>query len=80
MPNGKPDAPAGHVVRLRQRVELDPHILRTIGFHEARRGLAVVENLRIGCIVAHDDLVLVGEFRHSPKVVFAHDDRRRVVR
>ena len=78
--DGKPDAPAGHVVRLRQRVELDPYVLRAIDFHEARRGLAVVENLRICCIVADDDLVFLGEFHHSLKVVLAHDDRRRVVR
>ena len=80
MPDGKPDAPAGHVVRLRQRVEFDPHVLCAIDFHEARRGLAVVENLRIGCVVADDDLVLLGKIHHLLKVVLAHDDRCRVVR
>ncbi len=59
-----PDAPAGHVVALGEGVELDPNLLGPGHLKEALRAVTVVAHLRIGVVVAHENVVLRCEVDH----------------
>src|SRR5207245_10519350 len=48
------DAPSGHVVRLRQRVELEPDFLGTLDLEQAQRPVASESNLRVRRVVAQN--------------------------
>src|SRR5260370_22101167 len=55
------DAPAGHVVRLRQRVELEADLLGAVDLEDAERPVAVERDLRIRRVVAQHDAVAPAE-------------------
>ena len=61
-------------------MEFHADIFRAVHFHKAGRPLAVVENFRVGRVVADDDLILLRELNHPLEVVLGHDDGRRIVR
>ena len=48
------DAPAGHVVGLGERVELDGHLARPRDLEDRRRAVAVVRDLAVGVVVRED--------------------------
>src|SRR2546422_10121310 len=65
--DGEPDSPASHVEGLRQRVKFDPDLLGAIRLQEAGRAPAVIVNLGIGRVMAHDDPVLARELDYRLK-------------
>src|SRR5260370_26450635 len=61
-PTHPADAPARHVVGLRERVELETDLLSALDLEQAQRPVAVERDLRIGRVVAEDDAVTAAEF------------------
>src|SRR5689334_2327233 len=55
------DPPAGHVVRLRERVELEADLLRAGYLKERERLVPVEGDLRVRRVVAEDDVVPAAE-------------------
>ena len=58
-------SPAGHIVGLGMRVELDAHVLGTVGRQKARRGIPVVGHLRIRRVMANQDPVFSGKIHDA---------------
>ena len=61
IPHAVAHPPAGHVVALRQGVELDPDLLRARHLQEAGRLVAVEPQIGVREIVHHHELVVLGE-------------------
>src|SRR3989338_2992949 len=68
----KADAPAGHVVALGQGEELHGYVLGSRHLHD-RGGLpAVVDDVGIGQVVDHQDIVLLGQGHHALEEIQLH--------
>ena len=74
------DAPSGHVVRLRQRVELEPDFLSTLDLEQAQRPVASECNLRVRRVVAQNDAVAMAELDRSFEKLAIRHRGGRVVR
>src|SRR5207248_6513423 len=72
--------PTGHVVGLRNRMELESHLTRARRLQKAGRAISVERYLRIGCVVAEDDLVLAAELHGALEESEIRNRRGRVVR
>ena len=68
-----PGPPAGHVVGLREREDLDPHLHGARRLEERGRAVAVVRDLGVGVVVHDDQLVTAGE-RDRPLEEVVLDD------
>src|SRR5207245_342189 len=72
--------PAGHVVGLREREDLDPDLLGPRHREEGGRPVAVEGEIGVGEVVNHHELVLFGELHHLDEEVLLHAHRGRIVR
>src|SRR6476661_5424664 len=72
--------PAGHVVGLGQREDLDPHVLGPRDLEEGRRPEAVVGEVGVGEVVHHHQLVLAREVDHLHEELAVHAEGGGVVR
>src|SRR5215831_8792553 len=73
-------APPRHVVGLRGREELDPHVLGAGYLEEGRRRVAVEVDVGVGEVVHHHEPVLLGEVHDLHEEVPVHAEGGRVVR
>src|SRR5262249_336103 len=71
---------AGHVVRLRQRVEFDGDLSSALGLENGNRPFAVEVDLGIGGIVTKNHVVAYGEIDRLSKELARGSRRSRVVR
>ena len=74
------DAPAGHVVALREREELDRDVFRAGNLHDRRRAVAVEDEIGVGEIVEEIDLLRAAEGDDALKESRVDDLRRGVRR
>jgi len=74
----KADPPAGHVVALGEREELDRDVLGARHLQDRRRHVAVEHDVRIGEIVDHPDAVLLGDRNHLLEEIQLHALRGRI--
>ncbi len=78
--DGEADPPARHVVALRQREELDADVLRARHLQEARRLVAVEDEVGVGEVVHDQQLVLARELDDALEEGEVDDLGGRVVR
>ena len=75
----EPDPPAWHIVGLGKGKELDAHLLCARHLQEAGGLIAVEEEVGIGEVVDHEQVVLAREIHHAVEELQVHDRSRRVM-